>query len=113
MLIVRRDLWFSIPVLFFRPFLLAALALLSDRLKSADQQKLRRIEAQTAVMEQKNGAGSHGRKRSKEYVTDVFTREAGKWRLRLTRIAAVQTQSVVSFRPSRRRSIRKLYAHSH
>ncbi len=148
----------------FSAILLAALPLLSqDRPKSADQQELRRIEAQTAVMEQKNDPAiaqiladdwvfmgaralskaefianvkrnratqenginpymidktnvqvcvfgdtavvtfikeyrqvSDGTKGFKEDATDVFTREAGKWRLRFTRIAPVQTQSVSS-----------------
>jgi len=44
----------------------------------------------------------------KEDVTDVFTREAGKWRLRSTPIAPFQ-----NFAPSRRHSREKLYAHSH
>jgi ketosteroid isomerase-like protein len=44
----------------------------------------------------------------KEDVTDVFTREAGKWRLRFTPIAPVQ-----NFAQSRRHSREKLYAHSH
>jgi ketosteroid isomerase-like protein len=144
--------------------LLAALALLSqDKPKSADQQELRRIEAQTAVPEQKNdpaiaqiladdcvfmGARALSKaefienvnrdgaahenginpymieeanvqvhvfgdtavvtfikkyrrvqdrtKGFKEDGTHVFTREAGKLRLRFTRIAPVQTQSVSS-----------------